>query len=111
MKRCFIRSLFGSEQGCCLPDRDAVATRLMQAGDWVRTTAIKADDVINYSVERARDFGVLEFAMLKVCLLSFGLWVGSLFASFFKRFRWVLFIGFMVSSLYLIWHLFFRNED
>lgn len=92
-------------------DRDALAAHAMQLRDQAGELVMRADDAVNYSVERAKEFGIFEFAMLKICLISLGLWLGSVFASFFKRFRVVLFIGFVASYIYLIWRLFFRDED
>lgn len=92
-------------------DRDALAAQALQLRDQAGELILRADDAVHYSVERAREFGFFEFAMFKLCLLSLGLWLGSLFASFFKRFRVVLFIGFVASYIYLIWRLFFRDDD
>ena len=44
-------------------------------------------------------------------LLSLGLWLGSCFSKFFKKFRSVLFVAFAASWLYLFWRVFFDCDD
>lgn len=71
----------------------------------------RASDFVQYLVERARGFSVLDFAMFKVCLLSLGLWLGAQFAGLFKRVRVFVFLGFIASYIYLIWRIFLRNDQ
>ena len=35
---------------------------------------------------KARGFSMFDFAVFKICMLSFGLWLGACFAKFFKKF-------------------------
>lgn len=71
----------------------------------------KASVLVAYLMEKARGFNVFDFAMLKICLLSFGLWIGSKFSKFFSRFKGILFLGFIFSYVFLIWRIFFREDD
>lgn len=65
---------------------------------------------VKFLVARARDFSVLDFALFKLCLISFGICIGSKFAKFFKKFRIVLLISFIVSYAYMIWRVFIRED-
>lgn len=66
--------------------------------------------LVKFIVARAKDFSILDFALLKLCLVSFSLYIGSKFAEFFKKFRFILFISFIFSSIYMLWRVFI-NED
>lgn len=91
-------------------DRDALAAQAAALRDHAGILLDRADDFAQYSVEKARTFSVLDFAFLKVCILSLGIWLGSMFSKFFRRFRVVVFFGFVISYLYLIWRIFFRED-
>lgn len=81
------------------------------AKSYAGTATSRADDFIQYLLERARGFSVFDFAMFKLCLLSFGIWLGALFSKFFRRFRVIVFLGFIASYIYLIWRIFLRNDQ
>ncbi len=81
------------------------------AYEYAGTASSRASDFVQYLLDRARGFSAFDFAVCKVCLLSLGLWLGTLFASFFKRFRVFIFLGFIFSYLYLIWRVFLRNDN
>ncbi len=66
--------------------------------------------LIKFVVARAKDFSALDFALLKLCLVSFGLYIGSKFAEFFKKFRFVLLISFFISYIYMLWRIFIRED-
>ena len=66
--------------------------------------------LIKFVVARAKDFSVLDFALLKLCLVSFGLYIGSKFAEFFKKFRIVILISFIISYAYMLWRIFIRED-
>lgn len=72
---------------------------------------VRAGAVIAQSMEKARGFSIFDFAMLKLCLLTLGLWLGSQFTKLFSRFKQVLFITFAFSWVYLMWRVFFHNEE
>lgn len=92
-------------------DRDAIAAQASAMKAQAFDLLDRADDLANYSVEQARGFSLLDFAVFKVCLLSLGIWIGSQFSKFFKRFRVFVFLGFIASYVYLIWRLFLRDTD
>lgn len=73
--------------------------------------AARAGDLADYSAERARGFTLFDFSIYEFCLLSLGVWIGSRFARFFKRFRALVFLGFLASWVYLIWRVFLRRDD
>ena len=65
---------------------------------------------MEYALEKSRSFNILDFAVFKFGLVSLGLWLGATFSGFFKKFRGVLFLGFIVSYIFLIWRIFFRED-
>ncbi len=71
----------------------------------------RAQEVLAYSIEQARGFSLFDFAVFKLCLLSFGLWLGAHFSRFFGKFKHFIFAGFIASYVYLIWRIFFRTEE
>ncbi len=66
--------------------------------------------LIKFMLARAKDFSVLDFALFKLCLVSFGLYIGSKFAEFFKKFRIVILISFIISYAYMLWRIFIRED-
>lgn len=91
-------------------DRNALAAQAAALRTQAGELLAHANHFAAYSMEKARGFSMLDFAFLKVCLLSVGIWMGSQFSRFFRRFRIVVFLGFVVSYIYLIWRLFLRDE-
>lgn len=71
----------------------------------------KASVFLEFAMKKAHGFSVLDFAMLKICLISLGLWLGARFSGFFRRFKGVLFLGFILSYVFLIWRIFFLEDD
>lgn len=71
----------------------------------------KAGVFLEFAMEKARSFNVFDFAMLKICLLSLGLWLGARFSRFFGKFKGILFLGFILSYVFLIWRIFFQEDD
>lgn len=63
-----------------------------------------------FILARVHEFSTFDFALMKLCLISFGLCLGSKFTNFFKKFRFVLLIGFILSFIYLIWRVFIRED-
>lgn len=91
-------------------DHSAITAQAAALKDQAATLFAKADDLANFTVERTQGFNMLDFAVLKICLLSFGLWLGSKFADFLKRYRLFLFLGFLFSYVYLIWRIFLSDQ-
>lgn len=77
----------------------------------VHSAKEKTGVFIAFLVEKARGFNVFDFAVLKLCLLSIGLWLGSTFFKFFRRFKGIIALSFVVSYIFLIWRIFFRDQD
>lgn len=92
-------------------DPETLREYTQTAKTYAGAATTRAGDFIQYLVERARGFSVFDFAMLKLCLLSLGLWLGAQFANLFKRVRVFVFLGFVASYIYLIWRIFLRNDQ
>ncbi len=56
-------------------------------------------------------FSLIEFFIYETCLLSFGLWLGTCFSKFFKKFRAIIFAAFAATWLYLLWRVFFDEDE
>lgn len=71
----------------------------------------KAGVFIEYVMNKAQKFNILDFTMFKVCLLSFGLWLGARFSKFFRKYKGILLFSFLVSYIFLIWRIFFYDDE
>lgn len=65
---------------------------------------------VKFVIARTHDFSLFDFAVLKLCLVSFGLYLGSKFANFFKKFHFIIFISFILSTIYMLWRVFMRKD-
>lgn len=92
-------------------DRNAIAAQAAAIKSYAGELAARADDLLSGSMEKARGFSMLDFAVFKVCLLSLGIWLGAQFSRFFKRFRVFVLLSFVASCIYLIWRLFLCDAD
>lgn len=70
----------------------------------------KLADLIEFSTNKIRNLSLLDFAITKVCILSFGILFGLIFFDFFKKNK--IFVGFtaIVSYIYLIIKIFLKKE-
>lgn len=68
-------------------------------------------EFIDFLMARARRFSVLDWGMLKLCLVSFGAILGSTFTGFFRRLRPLLMLAFLGAWVYTMWRIFFPCED
>ena len=57
-------------------------------------------------MEEASRFSILDWTMLKSCLVSFGILLGVTFGGFFKKIRPLMAIVFAVTFAYTVWRLF-----
>lgn len=62
------------------------------------------------AVHTAQHLNLLEFGILKVGVLSFGLLLGAQFNQFFKKHRLLLVIAFITCWFYLIWRTFMQKD-
>lgn len=96
-------------------DREALQAKAAVLVQNAGMYADEAKDVIgemtDYSMEKVHGFSVLDVAIFKVCLMSFGLWLGVQFANFFKKWKPVILVGFILSYAYLIWRMFFAQDS
>lgn len=60
----------------------------------------------DYAMERMGDFNVLDWAMFKSCLVSFGILVGSCFSGFFKKLKPILTMVFIFTWIFTMIKLF-----
>lgn len=67
--------------------------------------------MIYFLMKRAETFEVEDFAALKICLVSFGLLLGSTFSKFFKRLSPLIKVVFVLSYVFLIWRIFFQPQE
>lgn len=65
----------------------------------------------NHAVEKAHGFSLFDFAIFETCLLSLGLWLGTCFSKCFKKLRTLFFVAFAASWLYMLWRIFFDEEE
>lgn len=70
----------------------------------------KWEALMAFMLSRASKFSVLDWAILKTCLVTFGLMIGTWFARLFKKLAPLVALVFFVSWIYLIWRVFF-DED
>ena len=68
--------------------------------------------IVQLMLYRARSFDLLDWSMLKVCLISLGMLLGARFSRAAGRFRWVLKLIFAATWIYTMYRLLFANcED
>lgn len=68
-------------------DRDALRSRAEQMLHTAGNACDQAGRFMNTTTEKIRGFSLIEFFIYETCLLSFGLWLGTCFSKFFKKFR------------------------
>ncbi|MDO5141771.1 MAG: hypothetical protein Q4D31_01990 [Eubacteriales bacterium] len=92
-------------------DREALRARAEQMLDYANDARVQAGHWVDHAATRAQGFSLFDLAIVKLCLLSFGLWLGACFSKFFKKFRGLLFVAFTAGWLYLFWRVFFDHDD
>lgn len=92
-------------------DRDALRAQADQMLNYANEARVQAKKWGNYAVDRARGFAWLDFIVLKLCMMSLGLWIGSKLSGWFKKLHFVLFATFLASWAYLFWRVFLKNDD
>lgn len=65
----------------------------------------------DFTLERCRTFDAFDFAIFKLCLVFFGAWFAAQFTKLAKRLKKVFLIGFLVSLVYLVWRIFFAEQE
>ena len=88
-------------------DRAALRSRAEQMLHTAGDACDQAGRFMNTTTEKIRGFSLIEFFIYETCLLSFGLWLGTCFSKFFKKFRAIIFEAFAATWLYLLWRVFF----
>ena len=72
-------------------------------------------DFWSFAAERMRGFSLFDIAVFKIVLVSFGLWLGAWLAAKFskltEKFRPVFFAMFLCGYIYLIYRIFFKDNE
>ena len=72
-------------------------------------------DFWSFAAERMRGFSLFDIAVFKIVLVSFGLWLGAWLAAKFskltEKFRPVFFAMFLCGYVYLIYRIFFKDNE
>ncbi len=66
----------------------------------------KAMQAVDYAVDRVKAFKPLDLFLFHSALVSFGVLVGTTLANCLKKYKIFLFLGFLLSSVYLIFRIF-----
>ena len=66
-------------------------------------------DAIDKVIERLNTFGIVEWSILKICMMSFGMLVGIYTYSTSKKMKPLLWITFLVSYIYLMYKIVFEG--
>lgn len=67
--------------------------------------------LIDYVMEKIKTFDVLEWALVKVCLVSIGLIFGSFYNKFIRKNIVLITIIAICSYVYLMYKLFFEKNN
>lgn len=92
-------------------DREELRNRANQVLGYANDARGQAGYWMDYTVKKIRAFSLIEFFIYETCLVTFGMWLGSCFSDFFKKFRKVIFVAFAATWVYLVWRVFFDDED
>ncbi len=64
---------------------------------------------INKAINAGRSYSILDFALLKTSLISFGILLGAYFSQFFIGYISVVWIVFIVAYLLIMYKTFIKN--
>ena len=68
-------------------------------------------EFVDYTLARCRTFDAFDFAIFKICLVLFGAWFAAQFTKLANKLKKVFLIGFLISMAYLIWRIFFAEQE
>ena len=80
-------------------DRAALRSRAEQMLHTAGDACDQAGRFMNTTTEKIRGFSLIEFFIYETCLLSF------------KKFRAIIFAAFAATWLYLLWRVFFDEDE
>ena len=86
-------------------DREALRARAEQMLHYADEARGTASRWTNHAVEKAHGFSLFDFAIFETCLL------GTCFSKCFKKLRTLFFVAFAASWLYMLWRIFFDEEE
>ncbi|MFV0497312.1 MAG: hypothetical protein ACK5L0_03950 [Candidatus Fimivivens sp.] len=70
----------------------------------------KWDALSLFILRRATEFSIVDWAIFKTCLITFGLMIGAWFARLFKKLAPLLVLVFIISWLYMVWRVFLEED-
>lgn len=67
-------------------------------------------NLITRNMEEVKSFSIMDFGIFKICIMAFGILSGVYFYKFFDKAKPVVWTGFLGSTAYLIYRLFFKGK-
>ncbi len=67
-------------------------------------------ELMTFLDRKVKEFDAFDIGLLKMTVLSFGLFIGSCYSRVFKKIAWLLGIFSMLGSLYFIVKVFFKDS-
>ncbi|MFI3114888.1 MAG: hypothetical protein R3Y12_01935 [Clostridia bacterium] len=64
----------------------------------------------DHALDRVKSFNIFDFTMIKLCLVSIGLVIGSMYNKFIRKNAVFFIFAAVLSYLYLTYKLFFEKE-
>ncbi len=71
----------------------------------------KLSSLTDFVLSKAKKFTAIDFAIIKLCLVSMGIFIGAKFSDFLRKYSAVFVSMFIVSYFYLIYRIFFIEDD
>ena len=71
----------------------------------------EVDQLSEYMINRTREFEVIDWAVFKICLVSLGMLIGMHFTRVRKVLSGFLVIVYLTSLLFIMWRIFFPQDD
>lgn len=71
----------------------------------------KLNKLVGFMLKSVAHFDIFDWAILKTCLVSFGILIGSMFAKIFKKLAPLMAIIVLASWAYIAWRIFFIEDN
>lgn len=71
----------------------------------------EVDHITEYMIDRTREFEVIDWAVFKICLVSLGMLIGMHFTRVRKVLSSLLVVVYLSSLVYIMWRIFFPDEN
>ncbi|MDP4109387.1 MAG: hypothetical protein Q8878_05085 [Bacillota bacterium] len=66
---------------------------------------------VDFLMDKVSELSILDFALMKMALISFGVIIGAFFSKFFRKFQAIFWFFAIFSYIYLIYKIFFRDKN